>query len=64
MDNAGMDNTGLATHRPGDITMEQVAAAAGVGKGTVFRRFGSRMGLMHALMVEWAPATSQAARRS
>jgi AcrR family transcriptional regulator len=32
--------------------MEQVAAAAGVGKGTVFHRFGSRMGLMHALMAE------------
>ena len=50
----------LATHRPGDITMEQVAAAAGVGKGTVFHRFGSRMGLMHALMVERARALEAA----
>ncbi|WP_371830408.1 TetR/AcrR family transcriptional regulator [Antrihabitans cavernicola] len=32
------------------ISMEAVAARAGVGKGTVFRRFGSRAGLMHALL--------------
>ncbi len=44
----------LATHRPQDISMEQVAAAAGVGKGTVFHRFGNRTGLMYALMVERA----------
>src|SRR5580700_10090003 len=40
--------------------MEQVAAAAGVGKGTVFHRFGNRMGLMYALMVERAQALEQA----
>ena len=34
--------------------MEQIADAAGVGKGTVFHRFGSRMGLMTALMTERA----------
>jgi AcrR family transcriptional regulator len=44
----------LATHRPQDISIEQVAVAAGVGKGTVFHRFGSRMGLMTALMIERA----------
>lgn len=32
------------------VTMDAVAAAAGVGKGTVFRRFGSREGLMAALL--------------
>ncbi|MFT4201848.1 helix-turn-helix domain-containing protein, partial [Gordonia sp. (in: high G+C Gram-positive bacteria)] len=32
------------------VTMDEVAAAAGVGKGTVFRRFGSRTGLMRALV--------------
>jgi AcrR family transcriptional regulator len=32
------------------VTMEAVAAEAGVGKGTVFRRFGSRAGLMAALL--------------
>ena len=32
------------------MTMEAIAAEAGVGKGTVFRRFGSRSGLMAALL--------------
>ncbi|NNH72482.1 TetR/AcrR family transcriptional regulator [Nocardia uniformis] len=32
------------------VTMDAVAKRAGVGKGTVFRRFGSRSGLMHALL--------------
>lgn len=32
------------------ITMESVAAAAGVGKGTVSRRFGDRNGLLQALL--------------
>ena len=50
----------LATHRPQDISMEQVAAAAGVGKGTVFHRFGSRAGLMYALMIERAHALEDA----
>jgi len=40
--------------------MEQVAALAGGGKGTVFHRFGNRMGLMRALMVERAQALEQA----
>lgn len=50
----------LATHRPQDISIEQVALAAGVGKGTVFHRFGSRMGLMTALMIERAQALTEA----
>ena len=32
------------------VSMERVATAAGVGKGTVFHRFGSREGLMRALV--------------
>ncbi|MCJ0903455.1 TetR/AcrR family transcriptional regulator [Rhodococcus sp. ARC_M6] len=32
------------------LTMDAVACRAGVGKGTVFRRFGSRSGLMQALL--------------
>jgi AcrR family transcriptional regulator len=50
----------LAAHRPRDISIEQVALAAGVGKGTVFHRFGSRMGLMTALMIERAQALTEA----
>jgi AcrR family transcriptional regulator len=42
------------------VTMDAVAAAAGVGKGTVFRRFHSREGLMAALLdhseTEWQAA--------
>lgn len=34
------------------VTMDAVADAAGVGKGTVFRRFGSRAGLMARLLDE------------
>ncbi|BCK73736.1 TetR family transcriptional regulator [Streptomyces libani subsp. rufus] len=34
----------------------RIAAAAGVGKGTVFHRFGSRAGLMRELMLERAHA--------
>lgn len=44
----------LSRHRPDEVTIEQVALAAGVGKGTVFHRFGSRLGLMVALMQERA----------
>lgn len=32
------------------VTMDAVACRAGLGKGTVFRRFGSRAGLMLALL--------------
>ncbi len=42
------------------VTMDAVAEAAGVGKGTVFRRFESREGLMGALLnhseTEWQAA--------
>ncbi len=34
------------------LTMDAVAAEAGVGKGTVFRRFGDRAGLARALVSE------------
>jgi len=45
---------------PEQISMEQVAATAGVGKGTVFHRFGNRAGLMRALMQERAMVLQQA----
>ncbi|TCR26058.1 TetR/AcrR family transcriptional regulator [Streptomyces sp. BK205] len=34
---------------PEDVTMADIAAAAGVGKGTLFRAFGDRAGLLRAL---------------
>ncbi|MFB9466774.1 TetR/AcrR family transcriptional regulator [Streptomyces cinereospinus] len=40
----------VAEHGAAALTMEAVAAAASVGKGTVFRRFGDRVGLLTALL--------------
>ncbi|MGI5117916.1 TetR/AcrR family transcriptional regulator [Marinactinospora thermotolerans] len=34
---------------PEEVTMADIAAAAGVGKGTLFRAFGDRVGLLRAL---------------
>ena len=37
---------------PDQISMDHIAAAAGVGKGTLFRGFGDRIGLIRALYQE------------
>jgi AcrR family transcriptional regulator len=42
----------FAEQEPHTVSMDAIAAAAGVGKGTVFRRFGDRAGLMRALLDE------------
>jgi AcrR family transcriptional regulator len=42
------------------VTMDDIANAAGVGKGTVFRRFGNRAGLMLVLLDEDERANQQA----
>lgn len=42
------------------VTTDDIAAAAGVGKGTLFRRFGSRAGLMIVLLDEDEKALQQA----
>jgi AcrR family transcriptional regulator len=42
------------------VSMDDIAAAAGVGKGTVFRRFGSRAGLMMVLLDEDERASQEA----
>jgi AcrR family transcriptional regulator len=34
---------------PDQVSMDDIATAAGVGKGTLFRRFGDRIGLIRAL---------------
>jgi len=52
---------GLVAERGAEaVTMDDVAAAAGVGKGTLFRRFGSRAGLMVVLLDEDERASQQA----
>lgn len=43
----------LAEQGVDGLTMQAVASAAGVGKGTVFHRFGSRDGLTGALIDEY-----------
>jgi AcrR family transcriptional regulator len=45
-----------AADSPQAITMDAIAAAAGVGKGTLFRAFGSRDGLLDALWTAKAAA--------
>jgi AcrR family transcriptional regulator len=42
----------FAEHGVANVSMERVARAAGVGKGTVFHRFGDRAGLVMALVDE------------
>jgi AcrR family transcriptional regulator len=43
----------LFERNPACVTMEAVAAEAGVGKGTVFRRFGDRASLARAVISEY-----------
>jgi AcrR family transcriptional regulator len=51
----------LVAERGADaVTTDDIAAAAGVGKGTLFRRFGSRAGLMMVLLDEDEQAVQQA----
>ena len=50
----------IAERGPDAVTMDDIAAAAGVGKGTLFRRFGSRAGLMMVLLDEDERASQQA----
>ena len=40
----------LAEHGPDQLTMDGLAERAGLGKGTVFRRFGTRAGIFQALL--------------
>lgn len=42
----------FATRGVEDVSMDAIAAAAGVGKGTLFRRFGDKAGLAAALLDE------------
>ncbi|MFF0515500.1 TetR/AcrR family transcriptional regulator [Streptomyces sp. NPDC004250] len=46
---AAADALFARSESPADITMADVASEAGVGKGTLFRAFGDRAGLLRAL---------------
>ena len=50
----------LQRYEPAEVSIERVAAAAGVGKATVFHRFGSRAELMRALALERAGTLHEA----
>ncbi|MER5474739.1 TetR family transcriptional regulator [Streptomyces sp. NPDC002935] len=47
---------------PKSVSMDDIAAAAGVGKGTLFRRFGDRAGLIGALIASRLEPLQQAVR--
>src|ERR1700761_6940857 len=42
----------VAEHGAEGLSMNHLAAAGGVGKGTIFRRFGDRDGLLYSLLDE------------
>jgi AcrR family transcriptional regulator len=42
----------IVEHGVGNVTMDALAERAGLGKGTVFRRFGTRAGIFKALLDE------------
>ncbi|SOE15890.1 transcriptional regulator, TetR family [Streptomyces sp. 2323.1] len=46
---AAADTLFTRCESPADVTMADIATAAGVGKGTLFRAFGDRTGLIRAL---------------
>ncbi|TNC26157.1 TetR/AcrR family transcriptional regulator [Amycolatopsis alkalitolerans] len=52
----------IAASGPEHVSIERVAADAGVGKGTVFHRFTNRAGLMRALAMERISEFQQAWR--
>ncbi|MGW2521397.1 TetR/AcrR family transcriptional regulator [Streptomyces sp. NPDC001617] len=47
---AAADDLFARSESPGSVSMDDIAAAAGVGKGTLFRRFGDRAGLIRVLV--------------
>lgn len=53
----------FATEGVEEVSVERIATEAGVGKGTVFRRFGDRGGLLEALLSEREAAFQEACIR-
>lgn len=50
----------IAEHGATKVTMDGLAASSGLGKGTVFRRFGSRAGIFQALLEDEETRLQQA----
>ncbi|MGX1274556.1 TetR/AcrR family transcriptional regulator [Streptomyces phaeoluteigriseus] len=61
---AAADALFAASTSPKSVSMDDIAAAAGVGKGTLFRRFGDRAGLIGALIASRLEPLQQAVREA
>ncbi|WP_405584068.1 TetR/AcrR family transcriptional regulator [Streptomyces sp. NBC_01092] len=59
---AAADALFAASSSPRSVSMDDIAAAAGVGKGTLFRRFGDRAGLIGAVIASRLEPLQQAVR--
>ncbi|MGW3909997.1 TetR/AcrR family transcriptional regulator [Streptomyces sp. NPDC005070] len=59
---AAADGLFAASSSPHSVSMDDIAAAAGVGKGTLFRRFGDRAGLIAAVIASRLEPLQQAVR--
>ncbi|MER5928952.1 TetR/AcrR family transcriptional regulator [Streptomyces sp. NPDC002054] len=61
---AAADALFAASSSPQSVSMDDIAAAAGVGKGTLFRRFGDRAGLIAAVIASRLEPLRQTVREA
>ncbi|MFK0046005.1 TetR/AcrR family transcriptional regulator [Streptomyces sp. NPDC090741] len=61
---AAADALFAASSSPHSVSMDDIAAAAGVGKGTLFRRFGDRAGLIAAVIASRLEPLQQEVREA
>ncbi|MET9610967.1 TetR/AcrR family transcriptional regulator [Streptomyces sp. NPDC006512] len=61
---AAADALFAASSSPHGVSMDDIAAAAGVGKGTLFRRFGDRAGLIGAVIASRLEPLRQSVREA
>ncbi|MFE5535765.1 TetR/AcrR family transcriptional regulator [Streptomyces sp. NPDC056492] len=61
---AAADALFAASSGPHGVSMDDIAAAAGVGKGTLFRRFGDRAGLIGAVIASRLEPLNRAVREA
>lgn len=61
---AAADGLFAASNSPKSVSMDDIAAAAGVGKGTLFRRFGDRAGLIGAVIASRLAPLQQAVQEA
>ncbi|MFD7555593.1 TetR/AcrR family transcriptional regulator [Streptomyces sp. NPDC059835] len=61
---AAADALFAASSSPHSVSMDEIAVAAGVGKGTLFRRFGDRAGLIGAVIASRLEPLRQAVREA